>query len=269
MPPASRTASHRMHVSRDLRHMAADLEMREARRLRVAVYPDFYPVAYRDPKDRRKFLGFDIDLIRGFCKAMGLDEPVFVPVSNFFDAWGMPGSWKDRVDVAVGGFGRASYRDGAAVEWTLPYFRVQRTVVYNLAWPIGRFPRDVTGKIVGTMGSTGMTDAAFRMEAAGKQGLLEYREGKDAKDLRDLLAGKVQGVMRGSFVGKALVARHPKRLGMTKPWDIDPRLVGPGGENFSFPCRRGSGLAGHLNAYLLHLSHTGRLKDLVRKHGMA
>lgn len=157
----------------------------------------------------------------------------------------------------------------------MPYFRVQRTVVYRLADPIRRFPRDVTGKIRGTMGTIGMTDAYDRLieakgswEAANEFIDVNGRSGSDAKDVRDLLDGKLQGLMRGSFVGRALVAEHPTRLGMTKPWDAAPRLTGPDGEVFAFPCRRGSGLAGLLNVFISTISADGSLRALKRKHRM-
>jgi ABC-type amino acid transport substrate-binding protein len=266
--PAPVPLSHRIHLSRVLPHQAADLQLfaKGNVRLRVAVYANFYPVAYRHAATGR-VSGFDVDIIEGFCKATGL-TPVFVPVKNFFDVWESPGAWNDRFDAAIGGIGRTTYRVTHGVEWSVPYFRVLRTVVYNRAAPILRFPEDVTGKIVGTMGSTGMNDAALRMYRAGKGDLLEFRDGSDAKDLRDLLAGKVQGVMRGSFVGRALVARHPRRLAMTEPWHIDPSVVGSGGEVFAIPCRRGSGLAGMLSAYLMQLSANGGLARLVHKYKM-
>ena len=55
---------------------------------------------------------------------------------------------------------------------------------------------------------------------------------------------------------------------MTAPWSALHSVVGPGGEVFAFPCRRGSGLAGTLNAYLAHIKSTGALAALVDKHGM-
>lgn len=178
--------------------------------------------------------------------------------------------------MAIGGIGRERYRESPTVEWSLPYFEVRRTVVYNLKKdPILRFPDDVTGVVAGTMGSTGMNDAADRLRAKfGPRGVWDHLQARwkstDEKDVKDLLDGNIQGLMRGSFVGKAIVARFPKRLGMAEPWDASPESVHPyGREVFAFPCRRGSGLAGALNAFLVRAAQKGDLAALAAKHGMA
>jgi ABC-type amino acid transport substrate-binding protein len=264
----------RVHVSRELPLLARDLALhartrkasggRMEKQLTVAIYAQFYPVAYKD--DKGEYQGLDVDLIRGFCDATGV-RARFVVVRDFFDAWEAPGIRRMRVDIAIGGIGRDSWRETDNVEWSIPYFHVRRTVVYRKADPIRRFPEDVTGKIIGTMGSIGFNDAILRLERVGKGDLLDFSRSTDAHDLKLLMAGKVQGLMRGSFVGRALVAAHPKELGMCPPWDaISTR--GRGGEVFAFPCRRGSGLAGQLNAYLIHASTTGQLAKLLRKHKM-
>jgi ABC-type amino acid transport substrate-binding protein len=263
-----------IRASRLARGDASELQLHAPKgRLRVAVYSEFFPVAYRDPGTSSGYAGLDVDLIEGYCLAAGL-RPQYVRIRDWGDAWEMPGSWAARVDVAIGGIGRGVWRKSPSVEWTVPYFAVRRTVVYRLVDPIRRFPDDVTGVVAGTMGSTGMDDAIDRLrERFGKDawGHLDARwKSPDAKDMQDLLDGKIQGLMRGSFVGKAIVAQHPKKLGMAEPWDANPRSLGPYGvEVFAFPCRRGSGLAAQLSAYLLRLSHGGELAALVRKHGMA
>lgn len=262
--------TRRIHMSRIAGHQGADLQL-FARGphpgLRVAVYPNFYPVAYRDEKTR-EFSGIDIDILSGFSKAVGLAAPRYLPSSEYFDLWDRPAAWGNAVDVAIGGVGRTTWRESQGIEWTIPYFTVRRTLVYRLADPVARFPEDVTGQVTGTMGSTGMVDAMRRMRAAGKGHLLLIRHETDARDLRDLMAGKIQGLMRGSFVGAALVAKHPKVLGLTKFWDASASDLWAGGEIFSFPCRRGSGLAGALNTYLLQLSASGGLARLITKHHM-
>lgn len=257
-----------IHVSQVIPNHTSDLQLflPGNKRLRVAVYPNFYPVAYMDGKVLK---GLDIDIIKGFCKLAGL-TPVFVIQEYLFRSLKMPAIWKDHIDVAVGGIGRTRWRDSETLsaEWTMPYFKVRRTVVYNLKDPIIRFPRDVTGIVAGTMGSTGMEDASNRMHKVNKYHLLRTKTGTDAKDIQDLITGRIQGLMRGSFVGKAIVALHPDKLGMTRPWKAEKNLVGPDGEIFAMPCRRGSGLAAMLNTYLAYLTANRQLAALVKKHGM-
>jgi ABC-type amino acid transport substrate-binding protein len=264
-----------IRVTHALRLEAASaLQLHGRARLRVAVYAEFFPVAYRRGKNKA-LAGFDVDLIEAFSRAAGLGPPQYVRIRDFFDAWEMPGKWADRIDVAIGGIGREKYRASPTVEWSLPYFEVRRTVVYNLADPIRRFPQDVTGVVAGTMGSTGMVDAIERLRKKfgdpGAWGHLQARwKSSDEKDVQDVLDRKIQGLMRGSFVGKAIVAQWPKRLGMAEPWDAPPGAMPPyGREVFAFPCRRGSGLAGMLNAFLVRAAQKGELAALAEKHGMA
>jgi len=268
--------TRRIHASRVLPHVAPDLQLHGAAgRLRVAVYSEFFPVAYRKTGGDgapTEYAGLDVDLIEGFCRLAGL-RPQWVRVRDWGDLWELPASWSGRIDVAIGGIGRGAFRDAPGIEWTVPYFVVRRTVVYNLKDPVRRFPEDVTGVVAGTMGTTGMRDAADRLRGKFGRDVWDHLDARwkspDAKDVQDLLDGKIQGLMRGSFVGKAIVAQHPRKLGMAEPWDTRPSAVKPfRNEVFAFPCRRGSGLAAHLNAYLLGLSASGELARMVRSHGM-
>lgn len=249
---------------------AVSLQLHGGKRLRVGVYAEFFPVAYKKGGQLR---GFDVDLIEAFSRAAGLGPPTYVKIKHFYDAWRSAGQWADRIDVAIGGVGRSKYRESQTVEWSLPYFEVRRTVVYNLKAPILRFPDDVTGVVAGTMGSTGMDDAARRMHAKFRESAWDHLDPRwkssDERDIHDLLEGKIQGLMRGSFVGRAIVARYPRRLGMAESWTALPSTVKPyGREVFAFPCRRGSGLAGALNAFLVRAAQRGDLEALAKKHRM-
>ena len=268
-----RGVTRRIHLSR-LSNASSDLQLHApAGRLRVAVYSEFFPVAYRDKSRARAYAGLDVDIIEGFCLAHGL-RPQYVKVADWNETWAAPQKWDMRVDVAIGGIGRSDWRNAPGVEWTVPYFSVRRTVVYNRADPIRRFPEDVTGVVAGTMGTTGTQDAIERLRRKfGSRDAWDHLEARwkspDAKDIDDLLRGKIQGLMRGSFVGKAIVAKHPDKLGMAEPWDASPHGLKPyGQEVFAFPCRRGSGLAVLLSAHLMRISSSGELYALAQKHGM-
>ena len=239
--------------------------------LTIAVYSDFYPIVYRRNNVRRtsvtknngrnrslsdgqEYAGLDVDIMKMFCDKYQL-KPRFVNIKNFDDVLEFTERWRFGIDVAIGGISRATWRNPGTVEWSIPYFRVQRTVLYRLADPIKQFPEDVTGKIRGTMGSVGFMDAGEKLYRVQKQHLLDVADVQDDKaDLRDLLNGKIQGLMRGSFVATAIVKKHRTVLGMCKPWDASKASVGSEGEVFAFPCRRGSGLAGALSAFLTDLA---------------
>lgn len=61
------------------------------------------------------------------------------------------------------------------------------------------------------------------MSCAGKLSLLEGSTDEE-EDVRLLLDGSVQGLIRGSCVGRALVEKHPEVLAIIEPWDILPEL---------------------------------------------
>lgn len=280
-----------IRASRDIRLRSTD-----DKTLIIAIYPNFFPIAYRAKKTSKsdsgtttttttttmKYAGLDVDILLKFCAHTGL-VPKFKAVKRWFDLWNQVDN--DQVDVAIGGISRDSYRDKTGIEWTAGYYRVMRTIVYRLDDPITDFPKGVTGKVRGTMGSSGMNDAYERIFDAGldPEDIIDdpWPPKTDEQDVRDLLNGKIQGLMRGSFVGRAIVEKYPKQLGMMKPWNTrtrnskaakKPRNIHNKLKNteevFAFPCRRGSGLANALTAFIAYLSHTGELRKLKKKYGI-
>ena len=238
------------------------LKDRTAQKLHIAVYPNFFPVAYTEDG---ALAGFDIDFLVQFCEVVGL-EPVFHKKEDFGKVWGISGEWRSNVDVACGGIGITSWRTTDAIEWSFPYFKVQRTLVYNKNDAVARL-RDVTRRVYGTRGSTGFVDAEERLAEVDKGHLLVDRDSSEKEDVADLLSGKVQGLLRGSFVGRAIVQKHPKEFDMVEPWEMSHGLPVEG-EVFAFPCRRGSGLAALLNVFTYAMERSGMLSKLARRHHM-
>jgi hypothetical protein len=90
---------------------------------------------------------------------------------------------------------------------------------------------------------------------------------KDQQDIKDLLSGNIKGLIRGSFVGRAVVKKY-ERLGMLTPWEIDPSIVTSDGECFAFPCHVQSGLAAMLSTFITICVMNGTLRKLVRKYNL-
>jgi len=233
--------------------------------LKVAAYVQFYPVCYLDKNNEIK--GFDVDLINEFAKIVGC-RVEFTVINEWDQLWFAPS--KKEADISIGGIGITDDRIDSNTEWTIPYFYVRRSVVYNINKPVKRFPDDMTGTIRGTYGSTGYNDGILRIKKFKPDSHLSMTAGdSDDKDIKDVLEGRIQGIMRGSFVCKSIVARYGSdKLGYTEPWDIDPTLVTSDGECFAYPCHKQSGLAVILSSFLTQMWLTGYLERKAKEYDM-
>jgi len=239
---------------------ARTYDLIEPGKLIVAVYANFYPIAYKTRTG--ELAGLDVDIMKSFAKAAKL-ELVLVERPHFNKIWKQTA--RRRADIAIGGIGMMPNRLHRHIEWSLPYFHVMRTVVYNKSDPIQHFPQDVHREVLGTFGSTGWLDAELRAKPLHKDHLM-IRGTTDEEDIQRVKDGEVQGMMRGSFVGQSIVHRYPDLLAMAKPWNIDPSLVTSDGEIFAFPTHVGSGLAPALSSFLTEMLFTGELDRLLIKY---
>lgn len=227
--------------------------------LTVSCYANFFPVCYKNRSGN--IVGLDVDIMRYFCKVTKL-KLVLVEKQHFNDIWFDP--IRGVSDISIGGIGITAARTEPGMSWSIPYFYVHRTLIYNRADPVHRFPDDVTGPIRGTVGSTGWLDGKSRAEAVGKGHYVE--PGKtDKQDIADLLAGRIQGLLRGSFVGKSIVKKY-KSLGMVKPWNIDSDMVALDGECFAYPTVCSSGVGQMISVFLTEEIFKGELAHLVKKY---
>lgn len=228
--------------------------------LTVSAYTNFEPVCYID--NFGNLAGIDVEIMKEFANLVGLDIN-FVIKDKFNGIWVDPPNGLS--DVSIGGIGITPSRTKCETEWTIPYFYVNRTVVFNLKNPIKSFPISVTGIVRGTKGSTGYIDGEIKMKKAGKEHLM-LPSSDDKDDIHSLLEGNIQGLIRGSFVGKSLVRQYPKQLGMVKPWEMDPSLVSSDGEVFAYPTTKDSGVCVLLTMMLTKLIFNGGLNKLIVKY---
>jgi hypothetical protein len=240
------------------------LNLLENGKLKVAAYTQFFPVCYLE---NNQLKGLDVDIITKFAETAGLIVE-FIYINKWEKLWFYP---KDKdADVSIGGIGITKERIHDETEWTIPYFYVRRSVVYRRDKPIYKFPEDMTGAVKGTFGSTGYIDGQKRIKEFKPLAKLEMTPGTDdQKDIQELLEGKIQGLMRGSFVCKAICNKYGDgQLGYAKPWDILPELVSSDGECFAYPCRKDSGLATVLTAFLSHMWLNGFLEAKAKEYDM-
>jgi len=231
--------------------------------LTVAVYAHFFPVAYHDAKG--ELAGLDVDIMKAYAAECGLTIK-WVERDAFDGIWDAPSA--GTADVSIGGIANAIGRGDARTEWSIAYFYVHRSVLYRKADPVGPFPASVHGVLLGTAGSTGWTDMHARTEGMDPKLRAYMHAGTtDPADLAALLSGQAQGLMRGDFVARAILAKHPHELGM-REWNIVPTLVPSDGEVFAYPCAQGSGVAVSLSAFLTQHIMDGALERWAKANGL-
>lgn len=222
--------------------------------LTIGIYANFRPICY---KKNGKFYGFDVAIIKKYCKIIGL-KPVFKEVKHFQDIWFLPS--QRLFDICIGGIGISDLRTNKKTEWSIPYFYVERTVLYNKQNPIHNFPIDVTGIIRATNGSIGHIDGNKKIKEFNKS-IKIITSSDENKDLSDLRSGKIQGLLRGSFVAKALLKKYPD-LAIHKPWKADSSIISDDNEVFAYPCKLGSGISKSLDIFLTFIILSGELEKL-------
>ncbi len=226
----------------------ADLRLVTPGVLTVIAYTDFYPVCHMSG---RRVVGSDAAIVERFAASLGL-RVEYVRASAYADVYRLTGT----ADMGIGGVAMTPERASPYVVWSAPYAVTERTLVCSTRAPVASFPRDVDRPILGTEGSTGFADALARLSPA-KRHLLIPETGGEAESVRRLLDGSVQGLVRGSMVGGALMRRFPGRVCMTAPWTV------PGApETFRFPCLRRSGVEPHLSAFLGAALADGTIAEL-------
>lgn len=223
-------------------------------KLVVSAYANFFPVCYRNSKGEME--GLDVDIMKQFCQMCGL-QLYLVERKKFDGIWFDPVEGKS--DVSIGGIGITEQRTRRDTMWTIPYFYVNRTLIYHKSSPIpslNQIPPEYV--IRGTPGSTGWLDGVSRG--------VNMQPGKtDTEDIADLLSGEIQGLMRGSFVGKSIINKHPE-LDMLEPWPIDNQLVASDGEVFAYPTNWRSQVGQLLSVMLAQDIFNHELEHLIKKY---
>ncbi len=234
--------------------------------LTVAAYTEFPPIVYIK---NGKYMGIDVDIIEAFAEICNL-KVEYIKIDKFDGIWNLPEL--EISDISIGGIANALERGTDRTEWTMPYFYVHRSMIYNkknidINNSNFRFP--LLGKntiILGTKNSTGWTDGAKRRKQfEGDVKLSAMNPGTTNKeDVEKLKNGKIIGIMRGDFVAKAIVKQNDT-LAYFK-WNMLPELLPKDGEVFAFPTKLGSGIAQSLSSFITALIYENKLNILLSKH---
>jgi hypothetical protein len=209
-----------------------------------------------------KLAGLDVDIIKAFAKLTKL-KLKFKTFDTFMNIWETPE--KGIADTAIGGIANSLGRGGKKTEWTIPYFYVHRSTMYLKNDPINHFPQDVHRVIVGTFGSTGWVDGEIRLKKEHKKNLM-VKGTSDEEDIKKLLSGKIQGLMRGDFVSRAIIKEHPE-IDMTT-WEASPTILPKDGEVFAYPAKIGSGVATMLSVFITDLIETKKIIKIMKRYDL-
>jgi ABC-type amino acid transport substrate-binding protein len=219
--------------------------------LTIATFDKFYPIAFYEKKDKT-LDGLEVRLMRAYAAAVGL-TPRFVRISTWDGIWDKPRL--KEADVAIGGIANTYNRVHKDTEWTMPYYYVNRSVIYLKKSK--RFPYSVAA----IEGSTG--DIDVKMRPSELMGTVRKGLGK-TRDLVRLRDGKIDGIMYGDQVSRSIIRNERKKDLRILTWSMVPTLVPRDGETFCFPTRLGSGIAVSLSAFLVQAAESGLLKKICR-----
>lgn len=206
-----------------------------AGRLLVGSYAGFAPVCWRDGDLAR---GRDLDLLRAFADEHGLQMVVeFFPFDRL---WELPG--RDGCDIAAAGIAPLPERATAGVDWSEPYFTVQRSLLIRAADRLCLHTiADFEGRTIAvTRGSTADHDVCRRKPTTTR--VVYYND--QACAVRDLLAGTIDAFAEGDLCSAYLMSHDPVRLAITDVHPMEPA------ETFTFAVRAASGLLDPLNRFI-------------------
>lgn len=203
--------------------------------LTVATYDGFAPFAWSDGDVVR---GYDIDFLRSFASKIGLQ--LRTQLYPFDGLWERPG--RDEVDIAAAGLSKLSCRRTAGMQWSHPYFAVQRALVIRFEDRL-RFQtiRDLADHVIEvTPGSAAHLDVETRKPHTTR---LTFCHNLDDA-LRHLLDGRVDAFGTGDFGAYDYMKRFPGKLAVMDIHQYDEP------EEFAFAVREKSGLVLALNSYI-------------------
>ncbi len=236
------------------------------KKLVVATYTEFPPIAFYDKNN--VLTGIDVDIISLYAKFCGL-EIEWKNIPKFDGIWNLP---ENKVsDISIGGIANTLGRGTELTEWSMPYFYVHRSMIYS------KNNRIFNNIIRGTENSTGWLDSKQQQKANNPNNIfakkimgankLEVSQNTNKEDIKDLINGKIMGLMRGDFVARSNVKEHPNDLAYFR-WNMDETLLPTDGEIFAFPAKLGSNIAPSISSFITYLIYEGKLKKLLLKYNL-
>ena len=91
----------------------------------------------------------------------------------------------------------------------------------------------------------------------------------NVNDEDDLINGRILGLMRGSFVGCALIEKYGNdKIGMVKPWKMSYGAVTLDLETFSYPCKLNTGICENLTLFIADLIKKDIINILISKYDL-
>lgn len=278
--------------------------------LKIATYANFPPiVGFNDGKP----FGFEVELVKLIFDAQFLKQFFtselhleFVKIDNYDKIWTIP----DDCTLSIGGFSKTIQRNlaieesGKKIYWSIPYYRVKRSLLYRKSdhemrqladnihakMVIDKFSNadadDIMLKlppnsvIIATKNSTGYFDAVYRIQKHNKEWnidtnnvnpKIEFGTTTDEDIKRLKTESNVRGIMRGSDVASELVEYDLEQtLSMFTPWNITEGIV----YNYSaleepneefYIASNDDNLLLFVNLRIIQLFESGKINELTKR----
>ena len=291
-------------------HLFKQLENNSKSILKIATYANFPPIV--GFKDGNPF-GFEVELVKLIFDAQFLKQFFtselrleFVKIDNYDKIWTIP----DDCTLSIGGFSKTIQRNlaieesGKKIYWSIPYYRVKRSLLYRKSdvemrqladnihakMVIDKFSNadadDIMLKlppnsvIIATKNSTGYFDAIYRIQKHNKEWnidtnnvnpKIEFGTTTDEDIKRLKTEPNVRGIMRGSDVASELVEYDLEQtLAMFTPWNITEGIV----YNYSaleepneefYIASNDDNLLLFVNLRIIQLFESGKINELTKR----
>jgi ABC-type amino acid transport substrate-binding protein len=228
--------------------------IRQSGVLRVCIWPDYYGITYRSPRDG-VLRGVDVDLSRAFAGDLGVKleyvDTNFAQFIRFLE--------EDRCDIAMMAVSITQERL-RRVEFSRPYLRSSIVIVAPKASQVVRSWEDINrpGVVLAVMAGTVMEDYFRATLTSGRLSVLRPPETRE----EEVLSGRADAF--------ATDYAYSRRVALEYDWAnvLEPRLP-VGVSNYGYAVAKGQpGWLARVDQFVAAIKGDNRLRDSTAAHGL-
>lgn len=228
--------------------------IREAHKLRVCIWPDYYSISYRNTRTG-KLEGIDIDLAREFAQDLGvtvefIDSSFRTLIEDLIT---------DHCDISMHGVGITSSRQ-EKLDFSAPYLRSGIYAITTRTHPVVKTWADIDreGVVVVAQAGTYMVEV---MKTRLKAARLQVVQTPEARE-QEIMSGRGDVFMTDYPYSRKMLARFDWALPLAPPEPLAPT-------DYAYAVAKGdAGWLAEVNAFVARIKRDGRLVRAARDNGL-